>query len=86
MLKILTFSFSVSQPFESPLLKILFIDMYPIFNCVIWFVDVSFLKFFIYFGNWISIRWEFGDHLFSSISYNYVQLTVSFDLKNFLLS
>jgi hypothetical protein len=42
--------FSVSQPFDLPQLRVLFLVIYLIFNKVIWFSGVKLLEFFVYFG------------------------------------
>ena len=44
----LNISLSVSQLFEFPLLRILYLDLYPILNWIIWFFNTWFLEYFIH--------------------------------------
>ena len=39
------------------------LSLYPGFNWVIWFVDIIFLEFLIYFINQQSVVWKFGEDL-----------------------
>ena len=47
------------------LLRFLSLDLYSIFNWIVWFVDIKFLKFFIYFENLPCVRCQVDENIFS---------------------
>lgn len=72
---------SVSQPFHSPVLRVLCLDLYPVLNGVIRTFDTLFLEFFIYFVYQSSIGYEAGNIFPHSTGGLFVQMTVSFALQ-----
>ena len=72
-------SLLVSWSFVILLLRILCLNLYPVFNWIIWFVGIYFLVFFIYFGNLLDLGLM---RIFSySIGWCFVLLIVSFALQ-----
>ena len=55
--------FKCLHDIEIPLLGILCLDLYPIFNWIIWYFDVYFLEIFVYFGYQPSVRCEISEDL-----------------------
>ena len=81
MAKDTEYSLSVSRLFEISLLRILCLDLYPIFSWNIWFVDVYFLEFFIFFGDQPFLDMGLAKNFSHSVGFHFVLLTVSFVLQ-----
>lgn len=75
---------TISQPFEILLVRILSLNLYPIFNFIIWFVDVQFLGFIIFCRYLLSVKGGVSEHIYSFCRLPFSPIdSVFYTLKNF---